>query len=48
MPMALLGSLRDITVPLPALPLRMTIKGVSVTGQGVLVHIADQNVSVGN
>ncbi len=47
-PMALLGSLRDITVPLPALPLGTTIKGVSVTGQGVLVHIAGQNVSFGN
>ncbi len=47
-PMALLGSLRDIPVPLPALPLGMTIKGVSVTGQGVLVHIAGQNVSFGH
>ena len=47
-PMALLGSLRDITVPLPALPLGMRINGVSVTGQGVLVHIAGQNVSFGN
>ena len=47
-PMALLGSLRDITVPLPALPLGMTIKSVSVTCQGVLVHIAGQNVSFGN
>ena len=46
-PVALLGSSRDITVPLPALPLGMTIKGVSVTGQGVLVHIAGQNVSFG-
>ena len=47
-PVALPGSLRDITVPLPALPLGMTIRGVSVTGQGVLVHIAGQNVSFGN
>ncbi|MGO8893681.1 MAG: LmeA family phospholipid-binding protein, partial [Streptosporangiaceae bacterium] len=47
-PMALLGSLHNITVPLPALPLGMTIKGISVTGQGVLVHIAGQNVSFGN
>ncbi len=46
-PMALLGSLRDTTVPLPVLPPGMTIKGVSVTGQGVLVHIAGQNVSFG-
>ena len=46
-PMALLGSLHNITVPLPALPPGMTIKGISVTGQGVLVHIAGQNVSFG-
>ena len=35
-------------MPLPALPLGMTIKGISVIGQGVLVHIAGQNVSFGN
>jgi hypothetical protein len=46
-PVTVLGSLRDITLPLPALPLGMTIQGVSVTGQGVLVHIAGQNVSFG-
>lgn len=39
-PVAALGPLREIT-----LPLGMTIQGVSVTGQGVLVHIAGQNVS---
>ena len=47
-PMALLGSVRDITMPLPALLLGTTIKGVSVTGQGVLVDIAGQNVSFGH
>jgi len=47
-PVALLGSMRDTIVPLPALPLGMTIKGVSVTGQGVLVHIVGQNVSLAN
>ncbi len=46
-PIALLGSLRGTTVPLPALPLGMTIKGVSVTGQGVLVYVTGQNVSFG-
>jgi hypothetical protein len=46
-PLAALGSLRDITVPLPALPPGLTIHGVSVTGQGVLVHIGGQNVSFG-
>lgn len=46
-PVTVLGPLGDITLPLPALPLGMTIQGVSVTGQGVLVHIAGQNVSFG-
>jgi hypothetical protein len=44
-PVAVPGLLREITVPLPALPPGMTIEGVSVTGQGVLVHIAGQDVS---
>lgn len=46
-PMAALGPLRDISLPLPALPLGTTIEGVSVTGQGVLVHLAGQNVNFG-
>jgi hypothetical protein len=44
-PVAALGPLRDITLPLPALPLGMTIQDVGVTRQGVLVYIAGQNVS---
>jgi hypothetical protein len=47
-PVAVLGPLRDITLPLPALPPGMTIQGVSVTGQGVLVHMAGQDVSFGS
>jgi hypothetical protein len=47
-PVALPGSLRDITVPLPALPPGMRIEGVSVTSQGVLVRLAGQNVSFGS
>ncbi len=47
-PVAVPGPLRDITVPLPALPPGMTIQGVSVTGQGLLVHIAGQDVSLGS
>ena len=46
-PASLLGSLRDITLPLPALPMGMTIRGVSITGQGVLVRITARNVSFG-
>ena len=46
-PLAALGSLRDISVPLPALPPGTTIQGVSVTGQGVLLHLVGHNVSFG-
>jgi len=44
-PLAALGSLRDITVPLPALPPGLTIQGVRITGQGVLVVVGGQNVT---
>jgi hypothetical protein len=44
-PVAALGPLGDITLPLPALPLGMTIQDVSVTGQGVLLDLAAQDVS---
>ena len=43
-PMAVLGSLRDINLSLPGLPLGTTIQDVSITGQGVLVHLVGQNV----
>jgi hypothetical protein len=46
-PVAALGPLRDITLPLPALPPGVMIQGVTVTGQGLLVHIAGQDVSLG-
>jgi LmeA-like phospholipid-binding len=44
-PVAALGPLGDITLPLPALPLGMTIQDVSLTSQGVLLHLAGQDVS---
>jgi hypothetical protein len=47
-PVAILGALCDVTVPLPGLPPGVTIQSVSVTGAGVLVHITGQNVSFGN
>ena len=46
-PVAALGPLRRLTVPLPALPPGVTIEGVTVTGQGLLVHIAGQDVNLG-
>ena len=47
-PMATLGSLREITLPLAALPQGTTLQDVSITSQGVLVHFAGQNVSFGS
>lgn len=47
-PVAVFGALRDITLPLPALPAGTTIQSVSVTGKGVLVHIGGQNVRFGS
>jgi LmeA-like phospholipid-binding len=47
-PVAVLGSLRDITLPLPALPPGTTVHDVSVTGQGLLVHLTGQDVSFGS
>jgi len=46
-PVAVPGLLRDITLSLPALPLEMTIQSVSVTSQGVQLHLAGQDVRFG-
>jgi LmeA-like phospholipid-binding len=46
-PVAALGSLRDITLRLPALPPATTIQSVSVTGQGVQLYLAGHNVGFG-
>jgi LmeA-like phospholipid-binding len=41
------GFLRDITFSRSALPLAMMIQGVSVTSQGVQLHLAGRNVRFG-
>ena len=46
-PVAALGLLHDIILPLPALPLAMTIRSVSVTSQGVHLHLAGHDVRFG-
>ncbi len=46
-PVAALGLLRDITLSLPALPREVTIQNVSVTSQGVQVHLTGHNVRFG-
>ncbi len=45
LPLSLLGSLADFTVTVPALPLNMTIQSVSVSAQGILVHVTGSDVT---
>jgi hypothetical protein len=47
LPVSALGSLADTTITIPALPLNMTLQSVSVSAQGVLIHVTGQNVSFG-
>jgi LmeA-like phospholipid-binding len=44
LPAALLGSLQDFTIHIPALPMNLTIQSVQVTSQGVLIHITGSNI----
>ncbi|HUY45076.1 MAG TPA: DUF2993 domain-containing protein [Streptosporangiaceae bacterium] len=46
-PISALGGLGNFTIPLPSLPMGMTLQSVSVSAQGVLVHITGQNVAFG-
>ncbi len=46
-PVAALGLVRGITLVLPALPPAMTIQSVSVTSQGVQLHLAGHDVRFG-
>jgi DUF2993 family protein len=46
-PVAAPGFVRDIAFSLSALPLAMMIQGVSVTSQGVHLHLAGRNVRFG-
>ena len=46
-PVAAPGFVRDITFSLSALPLAMMIQSVSVTSQGLRLHLAGRNVRLG-
>ncbi len=46
-PVAMLGSLRDVTLPLPGLPKGTVIRGISVTGEGVLLELSGEHVTFG-
>jgi LmeA-like phospholipid-binding len=47
LPVAAPGFARDIALPLAVLPLAVMIQGVSVTSQGVRLHLAGRNVRFG-
>lgn len=48
LPTSLLGGLGDFTIPLPNLPMGMTLQSVTLTSQGALVHITGHNIAFGN
>jgi hypothetical protein len=46
-PAALLDPIRHLTVPIPALPLGLTVQSVTVSPQGVVIGVSGSNVSFG-
>jgi hypothetical protein len=48
LPATLLGSLGSFTIPLPKLPLGMTLQSITLTARGALVHITGHNIPFGN
>ncbi len=47
-PTSLLGGLGDFTIPLPNLPMGMTLQSITLTSQGALVNITGHNIAFGN
>ncbi len=48
LPSSLLGSIQDITLQIPKLPLGLTIDGVQVTSAGVVGRVSGSNVPFGS
>ncbi len=48
LPTSLLGGLGSFTIPLPNLPMGMTLQSVTLTSQGAQVHITGHNIPFGN
>jgi hypothetical protein len=48
LPTSLLGNLGSFTIPLPKLPLGMTLQSITLTSQGALVHITGHDIPFGN
>jgi DUF2993 family protein len=46
-PAALLDPIRHLIVPIPALPLGLTVQSVTVTPQGVVIRVSGSNASFG-
>ena len=47
-PSELLGGLGDFSIPLPNLPMGMTLQSITLNSRGVLVHITGHNIPFGN
>jgi DUF2993 family protein len=47
-PLSLLGSIRTLTIRIPALPLGLTIQSVRVTADGVALLVTGSNISFGH
>lgn len=43
-PAQLIGSLKSFTVHIPALPMGLSIQGVTVSSQGVVIHVSGSNI----
>jgi LmeA-like phospholipid-binding len=48
LPSGMLSSVRNITVPIPKLPLGMKIQSVIVTGAGISIRVTGSNVAFGS
>jgi hypothetical protein len=48
LPTQLLGGLGDFSIPLPNLPMGMTLQSITLNSRGVQVHITGHNIPFGN
>ncbi|HEY9241118.1 MAG TPA: DUF2993 domain-containing protein [Streptosporangiaceae bacterium] len=45
-PLSALGGLNNMTITIPGLPMGITVQSITMTQQGILVHITGQNVTL--
>ncbi len=48
LPTSLLGGLGSFSIPLPNMPMGMTLQSITLTTRGALVHITGHNIPFGN